>query len=115
MIVIIAGGRDWKPEEHCFAVSNVRRLLRELVVTEVVEGEASGADQFGKEIARKMGIPVKKFKANWARYGKRAGSMRNIEMADYSDAVILLKGGVGTASMKMIALQLGLKILYEEK
>lgn len=49
-------------------------------------------------------------RANWIKYGKRAGHIRNMEMADYADAVMLYPGGVGTDDMYSVAKSKGLRI-----
>jgi len=59
-------------------------------ITEVVCGMARGADKLGYDWAVSNKIPVKEFKPNWEKHGKRAGFLRNIEMADYADGLIAL-------------------------
>lgn len=110
MRVIVAGGRDFKPSrKHIEWLINV---LRSLNTTEVVCGMAKGADLFGKQVALKMNIPVKEFPADWNKYGRSAGPIRNAEMAKNADACILFPGGSGTANMKTLA-QLNKLIIME--
>lgn len=70
-------------------------------VTEVVCGMARGADTFGMKWAYSNNIPVAKFPADWDAYGKKAGPIRNGEMADYAEALIafIWDGSRGTANM----------------
>lgn len=101
MRVIVAGGRDLIPNKN-----HVRWLIDTLVnlgTTGVICGMAKGADTLGKQVALKMNIPVKEFPADWNKYGKMAGPIRNAEMANYADACVLFPGGKGTANMKMLA------------
>jgi len=112
MKVIIAGGRDFTPTKlH-------KRLLRVFLltfkVTEVVCGEAKGADTFGKNIALAMNIHVESFPAKWKTFGKAAGYIRNEDMAKYADSLIVFKGGNGTASMIKLANKYKLNIIYNE-
>ena len=79
-------------------------------VNEVVSGGAFGADAGGQNWARRNGIPVRVFEAEWKRYGMRAGPMRNALMAEYADAVVLFPGGRGTESMYQEAKKNGIKI-----
>jgi hypothetical protein len=58
-------------------------------------------------------VPVKQFPADWNKYGKAAGPIRNAQMAKYADAVILFPGGRGTANMRKLAKEHGLEILYD--
>ena len=57
-------------------------------ITEIVSGGARGADTYAEEIAAELGIPTKIFPADWNKYGKGAGFIRNKEIVDYADAVV---------------------------
>lgn len=109
MKVIIAGGRDFSPLP-VHAIWLKERLLS-LKCTKVISGKCKGADSFGEIAAIFMGIPIKPFPANWRMYGKSAGPIRNSEMAEYADAVILFPGGAGTANMKREAVAQSLIII----
>jgi hypothetical protein len=71
-------------------------------ITEVVSGCARGADSYGELIAEEYNIPVKRFPADWLKYKKRAGILRNIEMANYADAVIAVWDRKSTGTRHMI-------------
>lgn len=71
-------------------------------VTEVISGTAKGVDSLGIIWAENNEIPVLFFPANWNKYGKRAGYLRNVEMADNADAVIVLWDGRSKGSKHMI-------------
>lgn len=97
MKTIIAGGRN-----YVFTVRDAKWLdaLRiSMPITEVVCGEATGADAGGKKWARARGVPVKSFPADWAQFGKRAGLIRNEQMAEYAEGLVAFPGGAGTADM----------------
>jgi hypothetical protein len=83
-----------------------------LTITEVVSGCARGVDLLGERWADENGIPVKHFPANWAAAPRRAGHIRNQQMADYADALIAVWDGVsaGTDSMIQKATKRGLKV-----
>ena len=72
-------------------------------VTEVVCGLARGADMFGGKWAVNNSIPVKTFPANWDEHGKAAGPIRNQQMAEYADALIVFiwDGSRGSKDMLM--------------
>ena len=105
MKLIIAGGRTYKLTPYDYI-----RLDRIRGVTEVISGGASGADTCGELWAQASKIPVKRFVADWDGFGKRAGMLRNRQMAEYADAVVLFPGGRGTDNMFDVAKELGLKI-----
>lgn len=96
MKTIIAGGRNLQPRE--FPTAAIDAIHDQQKITEVVSGGASGADRMGEWWASDKRIPVKVFKPNWS-HGRAGGPIRNKQMADYADAVILLPGGRGTDSM----------------
>jgi hypothetical protein len=100
MKLIIAGSRDLSPSYHI-----IRQKLEEvewfLKVKEVVSGKARGADRAGEEFARQYEIPVKEFPADWDRYGKAAGPIRNRQMAEYADALLLIWDGRSPGSKNM--------------
>lgn len=86
------------------------RIRAILPITEVVSGEARGADREGEIWARLSGLKVSRFPANWTRYGSCAGPIRNADMADYAEACIAFPGGTGTADMLRKAHGKGLKV-----
>lgn len=73
-------------------------------ITEVVSGTARGADSLGEYWAEQNGIPIKQFPADWNKWGKRAGYIRNIEMAKYADACIIFWDGDSKGSKHMMDL-----------
>lgn len=50
---------------------------------EIVSGHCAGADRLGELYAEKHNAQAKIFPAEWEKYGKRAGPMRNKQMVDY--------------------------------
>lgn len=89
MKAIIAGSRDAIDYSHLLTAINAFNLTGK-EITEVVSGTARGADKMGEKWAKENDIPVKRFPANWNKYGKSAGYRRNEEMAEYADYLIAL-------------------------
>ena len=109
MKTIIAGGRDF--EDYESVVEAIYYFLKKIgPISEVVSGHACGADTLGERWAKENGIPLTVFPADWARYGKSAGHMRNKQMAEYADALIAMPGGAGTRNMIAQARDRGLKV-----
>lgn len=104
--LIIAGGRNYTPNP---AESDDLDLVSDLV-GEVVCGKATGVDTWGEQWAKRHGIAVKYFPADWAAKGKLAGFFRNEQMAAYADALAVFNGGRGTADMVQRAMFHGLTI-----
>lgn len=88
--------------------------------SEVVSGTAGGVDRSGENFVRihaNRGYPdvtLKQFPADWDTHGKAAGHIRNKQMADYADALLLIWDGEskGSANMKATMLKLN-KPVYE--
>ena len=89
MKVIIAGCRTLI--DYTFVKNEIDKL--NLDITEVVCGEARGADTLGKQYAIEHNIPVKSFPADWSRLGRAAGIIRNHQMGDYADYLIAFWDG----------------------
>lgn len=63
-----------------------------------------GADYLAHEWALARYVRIEVFPANWLKYQRRAGPIRNQEMADAgADIVVAFPGGAGTAGMVGIA------------
>lgn len=104
MKVIIAGSRS--VEDYSVVKKAIEKSGFE--ISEVVSGTAHGVDKLGEKWAKKNGIKVKRFPANWSdinnphalikenKYGKYnalAGFERNEDMAIYSDGLIVIIKG----------------------
>ena len=99
--VIIAGGRSFSNynllcEYVDFKLSNVTQEI------EIVSGGARGADSLGERYAKDRGYKLKIFPADWNKFGKRAGYLRNIQMAEYADALIAFWDGKSRGTRNMI-------------
>lgn len=103
MKVLICGGRDYAD-----AVTMTRLLdkyHRQAKFTEVIHGGARGADTLAGQWAASRGIPVTVFPADWEKYGRIAGHIRNNQMLREGKPalVIAFPGNRGTANMIAIA------------
>src|SRR5689334_17588586 len=98
MKVIIAGSRSVFLEP--FVVGSIVHQSG-FQIEEVVSGGARGVDRVGEYWAMTHGISCLVFEADWEKYGKRAGPLRNAAMAKYADALIAVWDGKsrGTANM----------------
>ena len=67
----------------------------------IISGHAKGADKLGEKYAEKHNIELEIYKANWNKYGKKAGAIRNGEMARNANRLIAFWDFVskGTANM----------------
>lgn len=97
--LLVCGGRDYQNSQRLEKLLSVFHSANPISC--LIHGGASGADTLAGEWAEKNGIPVKVFKADWKRYGKSAGTLRNQQMIDEGniDLAIAFPGGNGTADM----------------
>jgi hypothetical protein len=110
MKLIIAGSRfdDIKDPDtrQLFCNDAVRQgILLHIqfpLIKEIVSGHCRGIDLGGEFYAKEKGIPVKIFKADWDKYGKSAGPMRNKLMAEYSDVLLAVWDGKSRGTKNMI-------------
>jgi hypothetical protein len=103
MKLIIAGDRDITDIAVVYdALLKFRAEHPGLKVTEIVSGCARGVDTLGEQVAREFDVPVKRFPADWARFGKAAGPIRNQQMADYADALVAVPVPTSRGTRDMI-------------
>ncbi len=84
MKVVVCGDRKWLNIDVI-----ERRLLKLPSDTIIVQGECDGADILAKNIAREIGLDVVGFYANWNKYGKSAGPIRNIKMLNTGPKLVI--------------------------
>ena len=112
MKVIIAGGRN----------INDFDLLLDAVeesgfdITTVVSGGATGVDHMGEIFAEEMNLKLTIWHADWKRYGRAAGPLRNQKMAENAQALIAIWDGKsrGTKNMIETATKMGLLVYVKE-
>ena len=82
-------------------------LLNEIInehnlthITEILSGGAHGPDTAAIQWAKEHNIPCKIMRPDWKKYGKKAGILRNKEMAEECDVCLAIWDctSVGTAS-----------------
>lgn len=66
-------------------LDRARSLYKELVI---VSGGAAGADRLAAEYARRHGLELIQFRADWAAHGRRAGALRNRQIVESADALV---------------------------
>jgi len=120
MRTIIAGSRSIKNQEDRVYLSrrdgsiavrlNAYDLVEDAIlrskfeISTVLSGTADGVDRMGELWALNNGIPLVFFPANWREHGKKAGFLRNTEMANNADALIAVWDGESPGTEMMIDL-----------
>ena len=84
--IIIAGSRDFNDYEllkkSVIEIITKKTMLPDL--TRIISGGARGADTLGERFANEMGLEISRFIPDWDGLGKRAGYVRNAEMAKFA-------------------------------
>lgn len=115
MKIIVCGGRNYLHTRRMFEVLDQIHAHRP--ITHLIHGGARGADSIADKWARERSIPIITcISADWEQHGRKAGWLRNLEMADMKpDLVIAFPGGKGTAMMKDIATQRRIEVVNIEE
>lgn len=87
MKVLICGDRKWKN------VAKIKEMVRYIKIkwpdVVIIEGDAMGADRIAGACAEALGVGHKKFPAEWERYRKGAGPIRNRKMLDEQPGLVI--------------------------
>ena len=78
---LIVGSRGYT--DYASFKAKCDALLADKTDIEIVSGGASGTDTLAERYAHEHGYSLQVFPADWSRYGKRAGYVRNREMHSY--------------------------------
>lgn len=101
--VVVAGCRNYDNYEEAkqfidFCISKIRKDYDLIFLS----GGCRGADKLGERYAVQNGFEVERYPALWDLYGKKAGPMRNREMAEKADFVICFWDGKSRGTKTMI-------------
>lgn len=80
--IIVAGSRSF--EDYASVEKTLRAYVTDYENTAIISGTARGADRLGERFAAAHGMKLIRRPADWDRYGKAAGYIRNEEMAKLS-------------------------------
>lgn len=114
MKVLVCGSRGFND------LQLLEGVLDALGPTEIIHGDARGADRIAGAYAERLGIVCRRFPAAWETYGRRAGYVRNQQMLDEGqpDIVIAFWDGESKGTWNMIRLaeksKIPVKVVYPE-
>jgi hypothetical protein len=84
-VVLVTGDRNWDDTEIV-----LQRLLQLPSDTVLVHGAAHGLDSMAATIAKHLGFTVYSEPADWSKYGRSAGPIRNRIMYDVYQPTLVL-------------------------
>lgn len=113
MRVLVCGSRDL--EDFLLVDKHLTELHNKNTIRLVIQGGADGADQLAKDWAHMNCVPCLNYPANWSKYKKKAGPIRNQEMLDYGRPHIVLAfpldHSIGTYDMIRRAKAAGIEVI----
>ena len=96
MKILVTGDRNWdiNPELH---KERIRYVLKRVVAdalnsaqeVTIIHGAARGVDTLAGQVASELGLNVEAYPADWEKYGKAAGPIRNRKMLDLKPDLVL--------------------------
>lgn len=103
--VVIAGCRDYENYEEArkFIDIYLSKIRKENQII-IVSGCARGTDLLGERYAEENGFNIEKYPAEWSKFGRCAGPIRNKKMAEIADFVIAFWDGKSRGTKSMIDL-----------
>ena len=113
MKVLVCGDRNWTHKP------TIEKVMKKYLSKEdtLIVGGAKGADWIAEAIGRDViGCPVLVFMANWTKYGRAAGPVRNREMLKQGPDLVIafhqnLEKSKGTADTVREARRQRIKVL----
>ena len=101
--LVIAGSRDFNDyallskavDKHLGDKGDDAKII-------IISGTAPGTDQLGERYAKERGYKLECYPADWGHYGKAAGPVRNMNMANVADDVIVFWDGESSGTKNMI-------------
>ena|SRR5271156_3821389 len=107
--ICVTGGRHFDETAYIFAVLDAHH------VEVLIHGDCpTGLDHWADEWAKARQIPVRKFPADWDKFGRAAGPIRNQQMVDSGemDYLLMFPGGRRTYDMYDKAQKAGIPIRH---
>ena len=101
--LVIAGSRDFN--DYALLSRTVDKHLSDKVNDAkiiIISGNAPGADKLGERYAKERGYELECYPVDWEHYGKAAGPVRNMNMANVADDVIVFWDGESSGTKNMI-------------
>ena len=109
--ILICGSRDWT--SHNTIKSVLSNYSKEIIV---ITGGCRGADTIAENVAKNLGMTVQVFNADWKKYGRAAGPIRNQKMLEEKPDLVIafhenLDNSKGTKDMVNRARKAGIEIM----
>lgn len=89
LFICICGSRDFSNYELLKRIVHAEIDLKNIKSPAFVSGTARGVDKLGEKFAHQHNYLCLQFPADWDKFGKKAGHIRNKTMAEHADYFII--------------------------
>ena len=110
--VCVCGGRDYSDINLVnSALDYIKNNITNDKTLIIIQGCARGADALAADWTIRNNVQCEAYPAEWKKYGKSAGYVRNKIMLDTGlDLLVAFPGGKGTDMMKKLASKANVKV-----
>lgn len=74
-------------------MDKIKAIQEDNHIIEIISGGAPGVDHSAHCAASLLNIPFREIKANWKKYGRSAGPIRNYDIANECDVMLAIWDG----------------------
>ena len=99
--IVICGSRNFHNYAELEKVLD--GILAGVNVKHIITGDARGTDEIAHYYGKIKGYNTLKFRANWTKFGRKAGPIRNRQMAEVAHATIAFWDGASPGTKNMLA------------
>lgn len=113
-VVLVCGGRNYLDSQK--VNETLDKIHAEKRIDLIVSGGAQGADSIAEHWAKWSEVDCLRIPAQWKKYGKAAGPIRNAKMCFIAEPnlVVAFPGGSGTANMISVAKAANVEVMVVE-
>ena len=105
--IVVGGSRSFT--DYGTLEKYLDTCLQDCTEITILSGHCQGADLMAERYATEHGLAIEVIPANWKKYGRAAGPIRNREMVEHSDVVIAFWDGKSRGTRSLIEYARALK------
>lgn len=102
--LLIAGSRNFYNFSEANSIVLKSLCRKNLSNIRIISGGARGADKFAELFAEQYNIELLIYKAEWDKYGRRAGMVRNLDLVKNADIAIIFWDKESSGTLNTISL-----------
>ena len=85
--ILVTGSRDWP--DYDAVLQAIREAIQDADDVVIIHGGARGADDIADRVCEELDLPTEAYPAQWEKYGRAAGRLRNKAMVELGADVCL--------------------------